>query len=392
MHPDPSDDEPKFANLRNGKSREEERTTDYWLNKAKDFVEQQVRKTANTNKAKNIILFLGDGMSHPSIAAARVAMGDESEKLSFENFPYTASSKTYCIDLQVSESACTATAYLSGVKTNDGVIGLSGNALWGNCAHQNDPVNRATSIGGWALTAGKDVGVVTTTRVTHASPAGVYAAVSNRDWEDDWSVNRGNCDTEIVDDIAEQLVHGSIGSQLKVVLGGGSRHFIDEMYQSHGGAGYRSDGKHLINEWLEINPERTYVNNTVDLLNIDPEGVTQLLGLFDWSHNTYNLDVQRDNRQDEIPSITQMTLKAIDILSQSEEGYFLFVEGGRIDHGHHGTQARYAIDETVEFSKAIEAALEKVDLEDTLVVVTADHGHVMTLSGYAVSLKFCNLN
>lgn len=100
MHPDlPENVGP--AKLRNSKSLEDEIRSDFWINKAKAFVDEQVRKRPNKNKAKNIILFVGDGMSHPSIAAARVAMGDENMSLSFEKFPYTASSKTYCIDLQV---------------------------------------------------------------------------------------------------------------------------------------------------------------------------------------------------------------------------------------------------------------------------------------------------
>lgn len=385
MHPDIPETEP-IAKLRNGKSLDEERRTDYWMNKAKEFVDAQVRRQPNKNKAKNIIMFLGDGMSHPSIAAARVAMGDESMKLSFENFPYTASSKTYCIDLQVSESACTATAYLSGVKTNDAIIGLSGNALYRDCAAQNSAVNRATSIAAWAMDAGKDAGFVTTTRVTHASPAGVYAAVASRGWEDDWEVDYDSCDKEVVDDIAEQLIHGSVGSRLKVMLGGGSRHFINSTLSSHGAAGYRADGKNLIDEWLALNPTNVYVNDRDQFMNV-PNDVDRLLGLFSSSHIPYNLDYRQSERTD-VPNLTEMTLKAIDILSQNENGYFLFVEGGRIDHGHHGTQARYAIDETVEFSKAIEAAMAKVNLEDTLVVTTADHGHVMTLAGYAVS-AFC---
>lgn len=235
------------------------------------------------------------------------------------------------------------------------------------------------------MDAGKQVGVVTTTRITHASPAGVYAGTSNRDWEDNSVVEGDGCSSVLVNDIAEQLVHGDIGSKLKVALGGGSRHFIRTSETSHGFSGRRTDGKNLIDEWKSEKATRTYVNNKQDLINVDPENVDQLFGLFASGHIDYNLDIQRDGLQDIIPSLTDMTVKAIDILSQSEEGYFLFVEGGRIDHGHHDNFARYAVDETVEFSKAIEAAVGKVNLEDTLIITTADHGHVMTLSGYAVS-------
>lgn len=231
---------------------------------------------------------------------------------------------------------------------------------------------------------------MTTTRVTHASPAGVYAATSNRDWEDDWEVNNHGCSTETTDDIAEQLIHGTVGSRLKVMLGGGSRHFIDGSLSSHGASGYRSDGKNLIEEWRALSPSNVYVSNRDEFMNV-PNNVDRLLGLFSSSHIPYSLDYRQSGRTD-VPSLTEMTLKAIDVLSQNENGYFLFVEGGRIDHGHHGTQARYAVDETIEFSKAIEAAMARVNLEDTLVVTTADHGHVMTLAGYAVSAFIGNLH
>jgi alkaline phosphatase len=329
--------------------------------------------------------FLGDGMSHPTIAAARVYMGGEEKKLSFENFPYTASSKTYCVDKQVSDSACTATAYLSGVKTNDATIGVNARALRSNCQDGNDDSKKTESIASWALKADKDAGFVTTTRVTHASPTGVYGHITDRDWENDVEVKASGCDPNLIEDIAEQLVGGSVGTKLKVAFGGGSKNFIDSIYTEHGKNGARTDGKHLINEWKSANLSRTYVNNRKSLMDLDAKNVDQVLGLFNHDHISYNLDIQRDGTTETMPSLKDMTEKAIDILSQNQRGYFLFVEGGRIDHGHHVNRAKYAVDETAEFSKAIEAALAKVNISETLIVVTADHGHVMTMSGYAVS-------
>lgn len=169
-------------------------------------------------------------------------------------------------------------------------------------------------------------------------------------------------------------------------MGGGSRNFVDVSMTSHGDNGFRVDGRNLIEEWRAMNESRTFVSSRQELMAVDPANVEQILGIFNHDHIMYNLDIERDGLQESMPSLTDMTLMAIDILSQNENGYFLFVEGGRIDHGHHKNEAKYAIDETVQFSRAIEAALEKIDLNDTLVVVTSDHGHVMTLSGYAVSL------
>jgi alkaline phosphatase len=83
------------------------------------------------------------------------------------------------------------------------------------------------------------------------------------------------------------------------------------------------------------------------------------------------------------PSLSDMTSKAIDVLSKNDNGYFLMVEGGRIDHALHGTNAKRALEDTVAFDNAIKTALAKVDLTNTLIVVTADHDHTMTINGYS---------
>lgn len=109
-----------------------------------------------------------------------------------------------------------------------------------------------------------------------------------------------------------------------------------------------------------------------------------LLGLFEGSHCRYHLEIVDEQIQDREPTLSQMVDKAIDILKRHEEGFFLFVEGGRIDLAHHGAYSRIALDETTEFDKAIKVAREKLSDEDTLFVVTADHSHTMSYSGYAV--------
>lgn len=314
-------------------------------------------------------------------------MGGEEKKLSFENFPYTASSKTYCYTRQVADSACTSTAYLHGIKATGSTLGLSAEASYADCEDSMDPKKRSESIGKWAQDAGKSAGIVTTTRVTHASPAGLYAGSSSRYWEDDYEIKYDKCDPDLIDDITEQLVHGEVGKNLKVIFGGGSRQWINATQTLHNTRGYRTDGKDLLEEWKQMSGTRTYVDNRAGLMALDPTKPDQVLGLFHASHCPYNLNTIRDNQQEIYPTLQEMTEKAIDILSQNENGYFLFVEGGRIDHGHHETRAKYAIDETVEFAKAIEAAVNKVNISETLIVVSADHSHAMTLSGYAVSLS-----
>jgi alkaline phosphatase len=84
------------------------------------------------------------------------------------------------------------------------------------------------------------------------------------------------------------------------------------------------------------------------------------------------------------PSLVEMTAKALEVLKKNENGFVLLVEGGRIDHGHHETRSRISLEETLEFEKAVELVKKETSEEDTLIVVTADHGHVFTVGGYPV--------
>lgn len=147
----------------------------------------------NFKKAKNLIIFVADGMSIPTQTAARMYMGGEEKVLSFENFPSVGLSKvrfgssrclnnsrgckfqllqTYCVDYQVPDSACTATAFLSGIKTNFGVLSMSANVPSRNCSAEADESNHVDSIFKYAQTAKKATGIVTTARLTHATVAG----------------------------------------------------------------------------------------------------------------------------------------------------------------------------------------------------------------------------
>lgn len=312
-----------------------------------------------------------------------MAMGNENINLAFEKFPYTASSKTYCVDDQVADSACTATAYLCGVKGNTRTIGVTANLKYMDCVDTNNRNKYTESLGLWAQRAGKATGVVTNTRVTHASPAGVYANSASRYWEDDNEIARDGCDASTIEDIAMQLVHGEVGSNLNVVFGGGSRAFTPNTQQEHNANGRRRDGRNLINEWENAKANRTFIRDRNGLMNLNADQVNgDVFGLFTSSHLSYNLEAIRLNRREVEPTLTEMATKAIDLLSKNDNGYFLFIEGGRIDHGHHDSFARMALDETIEFSKMVQAVADKVNLEETLIVVTADHSHVLTYAGY----------
>lgn len=122
-----------------------------------------------------------------------------------------------------------------------------------------------------------------------------------------------------------------------------------------------------------------------DLLAVPTAETEFLLGLFESAEMKYHLDVVAENVTTPEPTLTQMTEKAIDILSKNEKGFFLFVESGRIDDAHHSGYARMALDETAELSKAVEMTRKKLSIEDTLIIVTSDHSHTLTYNGYPVN-------
>ncbi|XP_016968394.1 membrane-bound alkaline phosphatase [Drosophila biarmipes] len=367
----------------------EEQQTQYWVEKAQAKLLSKLAEaqSLSTNKAKNVILFLGDGMSVHTVTATRNLLGDSAEQVFFEGFPYTGLSKTYCVNRQVADSACTATAYLGGVKGNYGTIGVNANVSRYSCDGAAREEDQVLSIAQWAQAAGKDAGLVTTARVTHASPAGVYAHIADRNWENDWEVANGNCDPEQTIDIARQLVEQPVGQQLKVILGGGRKNFINTTVNDEEGyPGKRVDGRHLINSWLDqkrqANVSANYVWSRKGLSLVDLDNTDYLLGLFANDHLPYNGDRQRKRSQLADPSLSELTEAAIKVLSRNQEGFFLFVEGARIDMAHHDTYARRSLEDTVEFAAAVQKARELTSEEDTLIVVTADHAHVMSINGY----------
>ncbi|MCF6300280.1 MAG: alkaline phosphatase, partial [Proteobacteria bacterium] len=103
--------------------------------------------------------------------------------------------------------------------------------------------------------------------------------------------------------------------------------------------------------------------------------------LFESGHMQYEADRSKDAAGE--PSLSQMTRTALEILKRKDKSFFLMVEGGRIDHAHHAGNAYRSLKETVEFSNAVQVAVEMVNLDETLIIVTADHSHTMTISGYA---------
>ncbi|XP_030376232.1 alkaline phosphatase [Scaptodrosophila lebanonensis] len=365
-------------------STAEERYGEYWLGQAQQTLEQQLetKTQLNTHLAKNIMLFLGDGMSIPTISAGRLYLGGEEKQFAFEQFPYVGLSKTYCANMQVADSACTATAYLGGVKGNYGTVGVSAAVPLNDCHAQALREHHVSSIAAWAQEQGMATGLITTTAVTHASPAGVYAHAANRNWENDAEVLSDNGDPSICPDIAMQLIHGQVGQKLNVILGGGRENFLPQSATDAKGApGRRLDGRNLIAEWKQQHTNSAHFVQTRDELMSLSNRTSRVLGLFAPYHMPYHLDA---NAQEQ-PTLAEMVHVALDILKRQSagRGYFLFVEGGRIDHGHHDTMALRAIDETAEFDKAVHTGRSQTSVEDTLIVVTSDHSHTMSLAGYS---------
>ncbi|XP_034484400.1 alkaline phosphatase [Drosophila innubila] len=364
--------------------RPEEEYAEYWRTLAQQTLEQQLesKMRLNTQLAKNLMLFMGDGMSIPTITAGRVYLGGEEKQFAFEQFPYVGLSKTYCANMQVADSACTATAYLGGVKANYGTVGVTAAVQMKDCQAQADQAHHVASIAAWAQRQGMATGLITTTSVTHASPAGVYAHTANRNWENDADVLADNADPTVCPDIASQLVFGHVGQNLNVILGGGRQNFLPKSAQDASGApGQRLDGRNLIEEWQRQHTNSAhYVQTRRELLELSNQ-TTRVLGLFAPYHMPYHLD----SNAEEHPTLEEMVQAALGILERQSagRGYFLFVEGGRIDHGHHDTLALRAIDETAEFDKSVRWARTHSSVEDTLIVVTSDHSHTMSLAGYS---------
>lgn len=226
-------------------------------------------------------------------------------------------------------------------------------------------------------------GLVTTTEVTNASPAGVYAHSANRNWENDQILIRDGGNPDYCTDIAKQLIHGRVGSQLNVIMGGGRQQFLpDTDTDAEGEPGKRGDATNLVDEWQRLHADHggIYVDTKDKLAAVDPMRHNHVLGLFAAAHMPFHLETDKN---EERPTLEEMMSKALDVLEQNENGFVLFVEGGRIDHGHHKTQAQRALDETVELHKAVKTARLRTNEEDTLIVVTSDHSHTMAMAGYS---------
>uniref|UniRef100_K7FSD7 alkaline phosphatase n=1 Tax=Pelodiscus sinensis TaxID=13735 RepID=K7FSD7_PELSI len=340
-----------------------EKSPAYWNERARKTLESALTLVPITHRAKNIVLFLGDGMGISTVSAARIYKGQleggpgEDSRLAMETFPYVALAKTYSVDRQGG-----APAGPRGGRP----AGLQGHRLPAGAQHrhQREPGARGRET--------KSVGIVTTTRVQHASPGASYAHVVNREWYSDADLPK-EAVRQGCRDIAYQLVHNT---DINVILGGGRMYMTPrktpdpEYPEDPKQSGTRKDGLNLVERWLSAKEDSRYVWNKSDLLSAasDPS-VKRLMGLFEPGDMKY--DLLRNTTSD--PSLTQMTEAAIRILSRNPQGFYLFVEGGRIDHGHHDGTAHLALTEAVEFDRAVQRAGELTKEAETLTVAPSTH-------------------
>ncbi|HKY33194.1 MAG TPA: alkaline phosphatase [Candidatus Polarisedimenticolia bacterium] len=365
---------------------------DAWMESGREAVRRAVSPGEGEGTARSVILFVGDGMGLSTVTAARILEGQrrggtgEENLLHFERLPFVALAKVYSVDRQVPDSASTITAMVTGVKTADAVLSMDSAAVTAAGAARFAPQRSLPTLLELFEARGRSTGVVSTARLTHATPAACYAHSPDRGWESDAEVPAADAAAG-ARDIARQLVEweGRPGDGLEVAMGGGRGAFLPESAADHEDPlqkGHRKDGRDLTAEWTRRFPRSAYVWNREQLEALDTSRTDHLLALFERSHMEYEADRGRDKGGE--PSLARMTERAIEILRRNPEGFFLMVEGGRIDHAHHVNNAYRALDETIAFAAAVEAARRMTDPKDTLVVVTADHSHVMTIGGHPV--------
>lgn len=282
--------------------------------------------------ARNIILFIGDGMDEEHRKAARWLSVGKAGRLAMDDMPVSGLLETYSASSDITDSAAAATAMATGVKTNNRVIGMDAG------------LNVLPTILEEAQQRGKSVGLVTTTQIAHATPAAFAAHVVDR---------------SLMLDIAEQM----LAANVDVLLGGGEDEFLpDTLSGCYPQSGERTDTRNLVAEAQALGYMTVCDQSAFDLL--DPVATDRLLGLF----------ADEGMIRPFAPSLASMTSKAIAILAHQPKGFFLMVEGGQIDWASHLNDAENTIADTVALDEAVTVAKRfAAAAGDTLIIVTADH-------------------
>ncbi|MFW6301731.1 MAG: alkaline phosphatase [Bacillota bacterium] len=282
--------------------------------------------TAVQAEVKNVILLVGDGLGMGQIDVARTLAGDKDHELELMKFPEAANMMTSSTE-GVPDSAAAGTAMSTGHKVYNGAIAM------------NEEGEELDSVLDLAESKDMATGVISTNTVTDATPASFIASVEDRG-------------------MGAEIAKQSLENEVDLMLGGGREDFMEE-----------EAGEDLITKAAEDGYQ--YVSDKDELGEVSSDD-GKVLGLFNDSYMNYLND--RDELNSEEPTLEQMTEKALEVLSENEDGFFLMSEGARIDHASHAADIPGVVAETLDFDASVEAAREFAEEnEDTLVIVTADH-------------------
>lgn len=298
--------------------------------------------------AKNVIVMIPDGMSHPGVTLTRWVYND-GKPLHMDSLA-SGLIKTHNADTAIADSAPAGTAMATGVKTQDKLVGVKPEkaTLPGSTPVANDGLNPTASILEAAKLEGKAVGIVATSEIQHATPADFSTHAVHRN---------------LYTSIGEQQVY----QQLDVVLGGGSDYLLPDPKQSSDPKSkQRIDGENMVSAIKSLGYQ--YVTNRTDFLNVKSG---KLWGAF--APGAMSKDLVKPATE---PSLAEMTQKSIELLSKNKKGFFLMVEGSQVDWAAHGNQTVGIISEIKAFDDAVGVALQYAKSnKDTLLIVATDHGN-----------------
>lgn len=346
-----------------------------WFKAGQATIEERLAVQPNTNKAKNVILFTADGNGVGTNYAIRLFSGQEAGGLGDdyvqpqETFPNVALVKTYSSNGQTPDSAPTAMAMNTGVKGKNGMINILDSVAYEDCVAGLDA--GVTTFAEMVTEMGKSVGVISTARLTHATPAAVYARTASRDWEDNTGIPEGCAQKDIASQLIDQMKAGVID----IALGGGRAHFLPkEVTDAEGKTGKRTDGRNLVDEATAAGAQVVFGDEDFAALTMGNNA--PVLGLFEASHMKYEFDRTGE------PSLAEMVEASIKGLEGNDQGFYLNVEAGRVDHANHDGNLHRVLVDGKAFADAIAKAVELTNPEETLIIVTADHEHAIAFNGY----------
>jgi len=349
--------------------------TSPWFTAGQATIAERLAEQPITGKAKNVILFTADGNGVGTNYAIRLFSGQQAGGLGDdyvqpqETFPNVALVKTYSSNGQTADSAPTAMAMNTGVKGKNTMVNILDSVAVSDCAA--GMTAGVTTFAEIVSGMGKSVGVISTARITHATPAAVYSRSVNRNWEDNSALPEGCTQKDIADQLIDQMKAGVID----IALGGGRSHFLPTgVMDVEGKEGKRTDGRDLTAEAVAAGAQVVFADTDFAALTMGNNA--PVLGLFEASHMKYEHDRSGE------PSLAEMTEASIKALSANESGFYLNIEAGRVDHANHDGNLHRVLVDGKAFADAIAKAMEMTNPEETLIIVTADHEHAISFNGY----------